>query len=107
MALDAGDDARVPGDFGVPAASAASSRSAVVCDGLVAGDRPRQGRLWLRARNPSICARVSWVRLPTFADLTDGPLEAALPCAQVLEALDEFDGPDPLHLLEAELKLVT
>ncbi len=27
--------------------------------------RPRQGRLWLRARNPSTCSRVSWVRLRT------------------------------------------
>src|SRR5262249_53878813 len=27
--------------------------------------RPRQGRLWLWARNPSVCSRVSWVRLRT------------------------------------------
>ena len=27
--------------------------------------RPRQGRLWLWARNPSMCSRVSWVRLRT------------------------------------------
>jgi len=27
--------------------------------------RPRRGRLWLWARNPSMCSRVSWVRLRT------------------------------------------
>ena len=34
-------------------------------------------------------------------------VEATLPPAEVLEALDELDGLDPFHLLEAEFEFVT